>query len=443
MSRLIIGHVSHDSARIWVRASPRRPVVFLEIESGRDALVLPPRRMEERHFYTGIFEPPGLAPGTDYTCRVRFAHSESAGSDEQDTPEHGEGRFTTPPAPGSEPAAFGFLLLSCNLHSLGIVSSPEPAFRKLTALAGARGASFSIHCGDQIYYDVPRAMRDPDIDEYRDTYLDAWKDDDATARFLTRLPHYMILDDHEIIDNFANDVDLRSGAPNYLQLALATKVYREFQHIHNPQSFGSAPLYYAFDWGHASFFVLDTRSERWATGPSPQMIGRDQMATFKDWLRATRDRQQFVVTSVPFVSRPRNDGDKWAGEAFRPQREEILAEILQAQARRVCFLTGDMHNSHHAVLELDAGQGEPVRVHELMSSPVNQLQKNPRHAYLDDDSRSLDDSFAYASQIPEGEFYTGHSNAMWIAAEPRRVRYEVHRTKREPIEPALAGAFDL
>jgi phosphodiesterase/alkaline phosphatase D-like protein len=323
------------------------------------------------------------------------------------------------------------------------VTAPDGAYRKLSAVAKQKKVRLAIHAGDQIYFDVPRWGRHPDIEDYRKTYLDAWEDCEPAAEFLTELPHYMILDDHEVIDGFANDVPLPSGAPNYLQLALGTKVYREFQHIHNPESFGSNPLYYKFDVGAARFFVLDSRTERYRQEPGNQMISSEQFGRLRTWMKSNKDRQLFIVTSTPFVANVRQSEDKWSSTPYRWQREKILEIIWKNDIRRVCFLTGDMHNSHHGTLTLSGTDRSDVVVHELMSSPVNQLQKSRISKYAFGTEVPVDPKlpFRYAAHIDKKEFYTGHSNAMLVSVKASKVDFEVHRTKKSAIKPELTGSF--
>jgi len=79
---------------------------------------------------------------------------------------------------------------------------------------------------------------------------------------LAQLPHYMMLDDHEVFDAFANDVEYfwRPSAP---VRDVALEAYRQYQHSHNPQSYPPPALYYRFEFGGVHFFALDVRSERW------------------------------------------------------------------------------------------------------------------------------------------------------------------------------------
>ena len=73
MPNLIIGHVDHQSARIWVRGDKTHPVAHLDVTSANGPGPKPtPIALEERHFFTGVFELTGLQADRQYTCKVRF-----------------------------------------------------------------------------------------------------------------------------------------------------------------------------------------------------------------------------------------------------------------------------------------------------------------------------------------------------------------------------------
>ena len=302
-----------------------------------------------------------------------------------------------------------------------------------------------LHCGDQIYYDVPQASKAPAIAEYRQKYLDAWGDSRATRRFLTRLPHYMMLDDHEMVNNFANDMDTtRYSAPAELIRDTSLRAYREFVHIRHPQVFGDQGLYYHFVHGSYRFFVLDTRSERFASLESDhrRIISETQMRHFKDWLRRHRDDVKFVVSPVPFVGEVRNNDDKWNGRPFREQREEVMRFLLDNRIEGLTFLTGDMHCSYHGQLTIERDR-DSVTVNELMSSPINQVGKRTIDAFTTGVTRkSTVEDFVYTSRLARSEFYDGHSNAMLVSVGDRTVRWEIFRTKKDRRDE-LSGAFPV
>ena len=157
---------------------------------------------------------------------------------------------------------------------------------RVSKIAKETQARFMMHCGDQIYADIPPPLI-VSVDHYRRKYLDAWKDCAPARAVLTELPHYMILDDHEI----DNDFDRSASATNSILLNAAMKAYWEFQHQHNPDTPGSPRrYYYTFRCGCARFFVMDTRFER----ENKKMIGLKQMSDLKQWL--TADREDPIVS---------------------------------------------------------------------------------------------------------------------------------------------------
>jgi len=429
MARLIIGHTTDKSVRIWVRGDSRNPVAFLTLK-GNDQSKNEQKITEEFFGYTTVFEMTGLTPGIEYQCSVEFGRSLNENTVTRVDFGHCRGRFRTFPLASEKKVKF--LLGSCNLHSLGIFQSPDPAFTSLLQVAKDDSVDFMIHCGDQIYYDIPVFNKQPDLKEYREKYLDAWGDSRPTRKFLTQLPHYMILDDHELVDNFSNDMNASNfgGGAGHIK-DIGVRVYREFQHIHNPQTFGSQPLYYSFSFGAIQFFVLDTRTERYTKNESeePQIIDKIQMDTFLGWLNTHKKAVKFVVTSVPFVTHVKNDTDgKWSNPVFREDREKVLDHIFALGIEKLCFLTGDMHNSYHAEMTLAKGN-KTIRINELMSSPINQVQKSSMGNYKSEtNKKSKKGDFKYSSKI--NDFYNNHSNAMLVTVDGDVVDYEIFRTRK-------------
>jgi alkaline phosphatase D len=422
MARLIIGHVTPNSVTIWVRGDKKHSVAFIQVDPGNKLTVL---SLEERHGFTGAVDITGLKNDTDYLCEVEFAASRNVSRNLRVDYGHCRGKFKTAPAADANPP-FKFLLGSCNLHSLGIVTSPDRAYEELLERSAKNDVRFMIHCGDQIYYDIPNPRKRPDINEYRDKYLDAWGDSRPTRKFLTQIPHYMIMDDHEITNNFANDMKPPDGnSTPELYRMISMKVYREFVHIRQPDTFGNQALYYSYSYGGAQFFIMDCRTERFGfTAGAEQIVSDAQMTDFKKWLSRHKNDLKFVVSSVPFVMEVANDDDKWGAPAFAAQRNEVIDHLMKNEIGRLVFLTGDMHASYHAKMTIDGDH----EVHELMSSPINQLQKSALDRFRQGVVRETTKGHKYSGRIMK--FYSKHSNAMLIEVDQEEVSYEIFRTKK-------------
>lgn len=435
MGFLIVGHVSDTTALVWVRGARKNGDAKLRFRPKGGTWKTRTVELDAHRDFATVVPLDGLTPATAYECELSYSKGTP--------PPVSSGAFTTaPPAPRD----ISFIHASCNYSKLKILTSKDVdvAWTRIGQLIPATRADFMIHCGDQIYADLP-GVPDPDLPYFQREYKSAWERR-ATARVLAALPHYMMLDDHEIFDDFSNDAEF-VGKPAGPIRDLALEAYRQYQHLHNPQPFPPPALYYTFEFGGVHFFALDVRSERWKD-MDPQIISVRQMAEFKAWLVAHAADPKFVITSIPFVAEVRDRDDKWCSPNFAPQREEIVTLIAEKGIGRLCFLTGDMHCSYHAEMQVTDLAGAVTTVHELMSSPINQVTSG-MHSFIDRPERTIIGSGVRYQTLPlkEAEFYGEHSNVMSVSVllAARRVEWALYRTKDEmmPPAPVLTGSFSL
>jgi hypothetical protein len=435
MSNLIVGHVTSSSARIWVRGEKGSKEARLRHRKRGTAAwtTEPPRPLVEFRGFVEVFDLAGLSAGSAYECELSYKTGKAPAVD--------AATFTTAPA---SPGTFSFLLGSCNWSRGGLIKigNAKESWEGLKVIVEDRKPSFLIHAGDQIYSDVifgplPKDMHLP---YYRSLYQKAWNVR-PTAEVLAMLPNYMILDDHEIFDDFFNGKPYAGEASDTIR-DFAKAAYREYQDWHNPQDF-APDFYYSFEWAGARFFALDVRTER-HQGAHPAIIGTQQMERFQAWLLANAGAVKFVVTSVPFVGQGRTGDDKWNGPSFRAQRDELIDFIAKKGIAKLVFLTGDMHCSYHATMSV-AVPGGPSVVHELMSSPINQVA-NGIHGFVTDLSGTTQGGTSYQVKLDPAEFYGTHSNVMQVqAAVNGKIDWKVYRTKgvQSPPVSELAGTFQL
>ena len=441
MARLILGHTTDTSIKIWVRASSRWPVAFVDVLDSAGRRTAPTQALPcpADDFYTEVLNWGNLSPQRPYTVKVAFGKTSQARAQDRIREAYTTGTFQTFPAPG-DGSKFSFLLGSCNLHSLGIVKNPDEIWLRIAQIAQLdhNNARFMIHCGDQIYADIPWPSR-PDPEHYRAKYLDAWEDCRPMQKFLTELPHYMILDDHEVTNNFDRDMGGNSDYESLLRTAL--KVYYEFQHKHNPDTPPSPRQYhYTFSYGDCQFFVLDTRT--WRRSNSGQMIDDNQMNALKQWLSAHKDQLKFIVSSVPFVGEvnaPKQD--KWCDPVYQGQRLELIQHLWGNNIAKTVFLSGDMHTSYHAQMTI-AKNNRQILIHELMSSPVNQFTPdiNLDDVYHPTKTIPFGNGFTVTSAITANTFYGNHSNVMAIEVDGSQINYRIYRTTRDE-RAAKRGSF--
>lgn len=252
-------------------------------------------------------------------------------------------------------------------------------------LAGANPPNLMLLVGDQIYADDLNFLKsDNAVEEYYRRYRATFSQPHQRG-VMANLPTYMILDDHEIEDNWpakAADCDWLTKYP------AAMHAYLTYQGSHSPLlpvtdagRLDGIPekLWYTFRDGCCDFFVLDTRTERrvstGAEGEAREIVGRAQMEALKAWLDDGADRVKLVVSSVPVFPDSRHlSDDKWSG--FPAQRAEVLDHIRSRSVRRVVFLSGDIHVSLSA--ELLHSIDDDFQVISVVSSSLFWPYPHPR-----------------------------------------------------------------
>lgn len=272
---------------------------------------------------------------------------------------------------------FSFILGSCRFP--GILWRTKHADRIFEPIAKQiskptkkePAPKFVLMVGDQIYADkynraVPVGRADT-FEEFQERYLSAFGSRNM-RELLRTVPQYMILDDHEIEDNWTQDL-FENGSKRQLFI-LAMNAYMSYQWCHGPRTFGTR-LYYSYECGGYPFFVLDTRTQRYINSESDNlddnhMLGRpalgsepNQISRVLAWLAKQQDLHgntpKFLVTSSVFVpnainaressSKCKKEGSgSWAGY---PETKKLLLDyIVDHNIQNVVFLSGDIHCSN-------------------------------------------------------------------------------------------------
>src|SRR5262249_52733381 len=260
----IVGHTTDRSCRLWIRAfdsgdrkadlaDDRRTVGVLAVVAENDQeLPLEARpvfyfRLRREYDRTGTFnlgidqslggkgQPFPLKPDTVYRVRMATLSVDDPLPNEQDLdgaqlaerlppPEVWRAEFDREPlkrqeavfrtfkAPATADAALSFLLGSCRYP--GILFQEREADQIFTPMLqeaigrdGRGPARFALMVGDQIYADKFNRFfvgRADTFEEFQERYHTAWGSL-AMRRLLRSLTTYMILDDHEIEDNWTQD----------------------------------------------------------------------------------------------------------------------------------------------------------------------------------------------------------------------------------------------
>jgi alkaline phosphatase D len=385
----IIGETTPRRVRLLCRAEPsafpgRQKVMAGRLQwrrRGDSEWQGPVRFRFNRNFdFTGVVVLDGLQPGTAYELRAGWVQEPDADDDRLQWGNASSATFRT--APDDDHAPVEFFFGSCCYRFFSRAGRLEDdrgdkAFRSMLANQQQDGdVDFSLFVGDQVYADPLHTLGDiSEQEDYFALYRSAFTQPHLRS-LLASGSTYMILDDHEIENDWPASAEPADRVGKY---PAALKAYQIYQAVHGPvtplTADGRYPamdpdrLWYSFRRGCADFFVMDVRTERVLAGRASQMISRRQEEALCDWLAHQPERVKCIVSPVavfPDAHRLFRTGDAWDG--FRRQRTRLLEHIRRLALPRVVFLSGDVHASLYARLDCRAPGGRPVSMHSLISS---------------------------------------------------------------------------
>lgn len=247
---------------------------------------------------------------------------------------------------------------------------------------------FLLLVGDQVYVDATAGLFDPAtrFDRFMTTYERFHDREGALQDLVRRMAVYMMLDDHEIEDNW--EPGNRIADPDSL-MTEGRRAYLEFQRRAGPlqvEAEDDCPLWYTFERSGVPFFIADTRTEREArsaaTVTQARIMSKRQFGALLDWLRRQDpDVPKFVAS--PAILLPRHlraiqhghaagalRSDSWDGYPCSLHR--ILGYIATNRIRNVVFLSGDEHLSCIARATLtDRQSGDAVDIVSIHSSALH------------------------------------------------------------------------
>ncbi|WP_031434098.1 alkaline phosphatase D family protein [Methylomarinum vadi] len=455
----IVGHADADHVRLWGRGEleitsagkPRRCFGVARIRKNGDADYSPARyfKMNPNFDMTGIALFHDLKADTPYEFQMGyfFAEQELTELDaitDIDWRNADQGRFRT--ASSDPKATREFIFGSCRylLRLFGgswFDDRGDKTFLSINQqIEKGKKVDKLLMVGDQIYADdlnflAPDAQLDEFLRRYRDAFSQPY-----IRELMSQVPTYMTLDDHEIEDNWPA---LASQRDMMLKYPAAIHSYQVYQMSHSPllKHDGKGKLvgtpdcfYYQFSDGCCDFFVTDTRTEREPEVGADEgdIIGEQQMLALLDWLGDGSGKAKLIVSAVPFFPDTQKENeDKWGG--FRKQRDRIIALIRAKKIKRVVFLSGDVHCSMAAELNIGTAD-KPLAIYSVISSsfywPYPHMKR--RHFQLSGHVASADDRNAY--QLGKiSEVYSG-DNFTRVKVTPKTLDIKVYERKGELLQ---------
>ena len=443
----IVGHTTDTSCHLWIRAADpadrnealaddRRTIGVLCVMKGKK--VVRKRcyyfRLHREYDRTGTFHlgkeqgmgdpnpSEALEPDTSYTVRMGtlalddpLANDRSIDDDDivqrlpppsvwaepienLEQPDDWQAQFRT--FPEEEKNAVSFLLGSCRYPGLlWKKKHSDRIFRPMAEHVSANPHGsvprFVLMTGDQIYADmfnraIPVGLADT-YREFQERYQNAFGSPNVRD-LLRKAPTYMILDDHEIEDNWSQDrINDRSKR---VLFNVAIGAYMSYQWCHSPRNYDGR-LYYRFDYGNFPFFVIDVRTQRYKDDEpgldDNHLLGRpsydpatepNQLDRLCQWLSDQQvrvgDRPKFVVSPSVFVpnpvatvNNPRHQGKSDSWSAFPNTRRWLLQHMVSERIQNVVFLSGDIHCSNVAKMSFrGTKEAEQLRAFSITSSAL-------------------------------------------------------------------------
>jgi alkaline phosphatase D len=385
---LAAGDVRADSVVIWSRAS-QPGVLHVEVTGG-GATHRASQPVQAAHDHAGRVRIGGLKPGTPYRYRVWFTNRDGHGRAQ-------EGRFSTAPAP--DQAAPLTLAWSGDLGGQNLCRDTREGNAMLDTLS-RQPMDLFIGLGDMIYGDwvceakgrygnaqLPRAHAEAtDLPGYW-AHWRYNREDPHFQRLLAGTAYMPVWDDHEVVNDVDPVNDSRSQppyTPGRKLLPVGLSAFLDYNPV-LPLADTPKRLYRNLRWGrHAELYFLDTRQYRDPNlaEDSPAfpktMLGREQLAWFKDAIARSSATWKIIITSVPlslptgFSPEPARDGWASGGSAagFEQELLDLLRSLSDSNTRGVLFLTADLHFAQ--VLRYQPFPGKPdFAVYEAVAGPLS------------------------------------------------------------------------
>jgi len=189
----------------------------------------------------------------------------------------------------------------------------------------------------------------------------------------------MVMDDHEIGDNWSRD-DVQLGRTQEVLFNNALSAFNAFQRPHGPPGLGMDGMDYPVLGAGTAFLALNTRLHRdRALGPNGrrQILNSDQWLLLQSWLlheQARGKHPKFLVSGsvlAPGVVQglgapaPR-DTDNW--QLVAVERQRLLSFIADQRIDNVVFLSGDYHCSARGTISFSYS---PVKAWCLVAPPLH------------------------------------------------------------------------
>lgn len=391
----VIGKVTDTTARVLAEADDYAQVMCELMDSQGNSHQNTREMQRDR---PTAFSFRNLRPETEYAITFLNADCDLTG------------RFRTFP---KNPSAMNLLVVSCNRSiKRGSTDLWADMSRKYVS---AGECDMTLHIGDQVYADaafdtalhklrtggIPRGNRVQEeeiLELYRARHRVAWNDP-STRAVLASAPNLMILDDHEIRDDWGSgEFDKDKNSDEYYIGTLGRRAYREYQRQlwddfdtdSDPQS---GIEHHFHSWGQIGVMFLDQRGGRtFGYDSSKPYLSQAQWNEVHAALGpgGTFDHVSalLVVTSVPLVYLTKRVGeiaqlalddykDHWSYGTHQPEQLEFIKALEDwkgrgAGLRELLVLGGDVHIGGYSRIKYH----DRTIYNQIITSPITNEPAN-------------------------------------------------------------------
>nr|AIG56192.1 secreted protein [Achlya hypogyna] len=393
---VIVGDVSADSARILYEptsTAPNDAGIQIELAAASDdGSFIPVTQVEHAHTQAWPYahEFATLSPNVEHRVVFRFAGEAVA-----------EAWFRTAPA-STDAVDVRVLSVSCDRFSQ---DADDTHWAALADDMSSDPTYFGIvHTGDQIYADdlvdfaVARALTaaplsfDETLDAFRKLYRRCFGRP-MLQHVLRRGAHWMLMDDHDIINNWS--YQHAASATHEVLVRAGLRAFYEYQYqLLRDVDLAAMAFSSSNNWtslyqpahmhrrvGNLSLLLMDTRLDRGlrTSAAAPTLMSDEQLAFVQQTLDSAVPTDRIVVfTPLPLFFHTKYsaafadvaDGEMYPGiEAFRPFFRQLWPHLRRADL----LVGGDLHMTAATRVCGHVGEGDPWRcVDQLITSGMTQ-----------------------------------------------------------------------
>lgn len=332
----VIGHVDHESARIWVRPAAAGAVTLQVRDAAGKPVFEDAARATPDHDLCVTWHVPRLTAATDYRYSIRV------GTERQPA---AEDTFRTSADPGAAATAV-----------LAFGSCASERFPGVWERMAVERVEAILLCGDTPYIDTS------DLARNRDRHR-AFIGQKGLAELVRSRPLLGTWDDH---DFGGNDSDGKKVDRKTIR-----KAFTEYRPL---ASFGEdgAGVYTKFRRGPVEVFLIDARyfsqtEPSFADPSKPTLLGTRQWDWLKKSLVASTAPFKVLATGMVWHDKPNAEKDDW--ETYAHEREALFRFIGEEKIGGVVLLGGDVHVSLRLMHPTAATAGYPLC--EYVVSPLH------------------------------------------------------------------------